>query len=89
MKNLENQLKMLAAKARGETPPCVNVTDSVIAILTAKKYRNASVSERPLMWLAALSSVAAVVTVLFAIVIYNKWTDPLFEISQAISWVTQ
>jgi len=89
MKNLENQLKILAAKARGEIPPRVDVADRVIAILTAEKYQRQSVPERPLMWMAAFSSVAAVVAVLFAIVFYDQWTDPLIEISQAISWVTQ
>lgn len=89
MKNLDNKLRMLAAKARGEMPPRVDVADRVLAILTTEKYQRQSVPEKPLMWMAAFSSVAAVVTVLFAIIIYNKWTDPLFEISQAIFWVTQ
>jgi hypothetical protein len=89
MTNIDNKLRILAAKARGEIHPHVDVTDSVIAILTAKKYRNAHIPERPLMWMAAVSSVAAVFTVIFAIVLHLMWTDPLMEISQAISWVTQ
>ena len=89
MTNVDNKLRILAAKARAETPPTVDVTEKVIAILTSEQYRHQRVFDRPLMWLAAFSSVAAVVTVLFAIIIYNNWTDPLFEISQAISCVTQ
>jgi hypothetical protein len=88
MKNLDEKLKRLAVKAYGETPPRIDVADRVIAILTAEKYRQ-SVPEKPLMWMAAFSSVAAVVAVLFAIVLYNAGTDPLAEISQAISWVVQ
>ncbi len=89
MKNLDNKLRILAAKARGEMPPRVDVADRVLAILTAEKYQRQSVPEKPLMWMAALSSVAAVFAVLFAIVLYNIKIDPLMEISQAISWVTQ
>jgi hypothetical protein len=89
MKNLDNKLRILAAKARDEMPPRVDVADRVLAILTTEKYQRQSIPEKPLMWMAAFSSVAAVVAVLFAIVFYDQWTDPLIEISQAISWVTQ
>ncbi len=89
MNNIDNKLRMLAAKARGETPPHVDVADRVIAFLSAGQYRQQRIPERPLMWMAAFSSVAAVVAILFAIVLYNTLTNPLNEISQAISWVTQ
>jgi presenilin-like A22 family membrane protease len=89
MKNLDNKLRILAVKARGEMPPRVDVADRVIAILTTEKYQRQSIPEKPLMWMAAVSSVAAVFAVLFAIFLYNVETDPLMEISQAISWVVQ
>jgi hypothetical protein len=88
MKNIDNKIKILAARAYDETPPRVNVADRVIAILTAEKYPQ-SVAEKPLMWMAAISSVAAVIAAVFAIALYNTGTDPLMEISQAISWVVQ
>jgi hypothetical protein len=67
----------------------VDVTGRVIATLTAERDRLERISDRPLMWLAAFSSAVAVPTVILAIVVYNTWVGPLFEISQAISWVAK
>lgn len=89
MINLDDQLKMLAARARGETPPRVDVVGQVIAILYSEQDRLDLITERPLMWLAVLSSAAAIPAAVLAIVAYYTWVDPLFEISQAISWVMQ
>ena len=83
----ENRFDILAARARSETPPRVDVAGRVIAILTAEQNQLARISERPLMWLAVFSSAAAVPAVVLAIVAYYASLDPLFEISQAISWV--
>ena len=83
----ENRFDILAARARSETPPHVDVAGRVIAILTAEQNQLARISERPLMWLAVFSSAAAVPAVVLAIVAYYVSLDPLFEISQAISWV--
>ncbi len=85
----ENRFDILAARARSETPPRVDVAGRVIAILTAEQNQLARISERPLMWLAVFSSAAAVPAVVLAIVAYYASLDPLFEISQAISWVMQ
>lgn len=89
MTNFETKMRILAATARCEKPPQIDVTDKVIAILTTERYQHQRVLDRPLIWLATLSSAAAVAVVLFTIILYNIWTDPLMEISQAISWVTQ
>ena len=85
----EDRFEILAARARGETPPCVDVSGRVIAILAAEQDRLDRLTERPLMWLAVLSSAAAVPATVLAIVAYYTWVDPLFEISQAIAWVVQ
>jgi hypothetical protein len=85
----ENKLKALIMRARNEPAPSVNVADKVIAILTAEHDRFENISDRPLMWLAAFSSAVAVPAVITAVVIYNSWAGPLYEISQAIAWVTQ
>jgi hypothetical protein len=89
MTDLESKLRILASYARSETHPHVDVTDKVIAILTDEQYQHQRILDRPLLWLAALSSAAAAFTVLFAFVLYEIGTDPLLEISQAISWVMQ
>ena len=55
MKNL-NKFETLIKRARSESAPSVDVTDSVIAILAAEHDRLENISDRPLMWLAAFSS---------------------------------
>jgi hypothetical protein len=88
MKN-KNKFEALIMQARGESAPSVDVADKVIAILTAEHDRLEGVSDRPLMWLAAFSSAVAVPAVIMAGIICNSWVGPLYEISQAIAWVTQ
>jgi hypothetical protein len=88
MKNL-NKFETLIKRARSESAPSVDVTDSVIAILAAEHDRLENISDRPLMWLAAFSSAAAIPAVIAAVIVYNSWVGPLYEISQAIAWVTQ
>lgn len=89
MINYEDQLKILAARARCERTPCVDVGSRVLCILNAHQNQLVRISERPLMWLAVLSSAAAIPAAVLAIVAYYTWVDPLFEISQAIAWVMQ
>jgi hypothetical protein len=85
----EERFKILAARARGEKPPDVDVADRVITILTAEQDRLDRITERPFMWVAVFSSAAAIPAAVLAIVAYYTWVDPLFEISQAIAWVMQ
>ena len=88
MKN-ENKFEALIKRARSESTPSVDVADRVIAILSAEHDQFENISDRPLMWLAAFSSAVAVPAVIIAIVIYNNWVGSLYDISQAIAWVTQ
>jgi hypothetical protein len=85
----EDRFEILAARARGETPPGVDVAGRVISILTAEHDRLDRITERPLMWVAVFSSAAAIPAAVLAIVAYYTWVNPLFEISQAIAWVMQ
>ena len=85
----EKKFQALIARARSESPPSVDVAGRVIAILAAERDRIEHASDRPLMWLAAFSSAVAVPAAVLAIVVYNAWAGPLFEISRAIAWVTQ
>ena len=48
MKNL-NKFETLIKRARSESAPSVDVTDSVIAILAAEHDRLENISDRPLM----------------------------------------
>ena len=88
MKN-ESLFEALSARARSESPPSVDVSGRVIAILNAEQNRIEQVAEKPLLWLAAASSALAVPAVVVAIMVYNASTGPLYEISQAIAWVAQ
>jgi hypothetical protein len=88
MKN-ENLFEALAARARSESPPAVDVAGRVIARLSAERNRIERMTEKPLLWLAAASSAFAVSAVVIAIMVYNASTGPLYEISQAIAWVVQ
>ena len=95
MKN-ESLFEALSARARSESPPSVDVSGRVIAILnasarqlTVEQNRIERMTEKPLLWLAAASSAFAVPAVIVAIMVYNASTGPLYEISQAISWVAQ
>jgi hypothetical protein len=88
MKN-ESLLEALSARARSEPPPSVDVTARVIARLNAEQNIIERMAEKPLLWLAAISSALAVPAVVIAIMVYNAATGPLYEFSQAISWVAQ
>ena len=85
----EKRFQALITWARSESPPSVDVAGRVIAILAAEHERLERAADRPLMWLAAFSSAVAVPVAVLAIIVYNTWEGPLFEISRAISWVTQ
>jgi hypothetical protein len=85
MKN--NFLNTLIAKAQQEEPPKVYVAENVIAILAADERRLSWFWNRPLMWIAALSSAMAVPSAVLAFILNNIWVGPLYEISKVISWV--
>jgi hypothetical protein len=86
MKNKE-LFNALVTRAANEQSPRVNVGDNVIAALMARDKRLERIWAKPLMWIAALSSAAAVPFVTLAVFLNNIWTGPLNEISKAISWV--
>ncbi len=87
MKNI-NRFEKLAMRARHEAPPRVDVSHAVIAILETGSGAAGieRASEKPLMWLAAFSSVFASATAILAVISYDAW---IYELSQAISWVMQ
>ena len=83
------KFEALIARARGESAPNVDVAGKVIAILSGEEARFEPVSDKPLMWLAAFSSAVAASVAVAAVYVYQTWTDPLYELSQAVSWVVQ
>ncbi|MEJ2649031.1 MAG: hypothetical protein P8016_11565 [Sedimentisphaerales bacterium] len=83
---MKNLFDILCERARNEDSPQVNVADKTLAIISASEIRTDWFWDRPLMWVAALSSATAVPVVIMAILLHNMWVGPLFEISQAVSW---
>ena len=87
--NDKKQFDTLIALARNDRAPNVDVAGRVIAILSGEQTRFEPVSDRPLMWLAAFSSAVATSAAVAAVFVYQTWSDPLYELSQAVSWVVQ
>jgi hypothetical protein len=65
-------IRKLAVAAKGETIPEVSVTRAVIAAINA----NTEQSDRPLMWIAGLSSLAALAACVLAVQAFETWPDP-------------
>jgi hypothetical protein len=76
----------MCEKAGHEEVPKVHVAERTIALIEANEIQTSWFWDRPLMWVAALSSAVAVPLVVMAFVFHNFWSEPLYEISQAISW---
>ncbi len=87
--NWEQKIEQLAARAREERTPRVDVTSRVLAVLSAGQAQPVTVAERFWIWLAAASAAVAVPAAATAIILYTKSPQPLSEIAEAISWAIQ
>ena len=87
MMNWEKRIERLAARARSEQPPPVDVAQSVLGILTSGQAEPITVAERLWMWLAAGSAAIAVSAAAIAVAVYNASAGPLPEIVDSIAWV--
>ncbi len=85
----KDRFEMLAAQARGEASPRVDVSGRVIAVLATELKRFDRMSEKSLMWVAVLSSAVAASVMVIAMISYFLQANPLAEISETISWVMQ
>ncbi len=85
----EKRIEHLAARARAERPPKVDVADSVLQMLAAGQTEPLGVTERFWMWLAAVSSAIAVPTAAVAFMLYTRSAGPLSQIAEAISWAAK
>jgi len=84
--NWEEKIRMLAARARVEEPPRVDVAPSVLRILTAEQVDPLGMGERFWIWLAAGASAVAVPAAAVAVTAYSAGTGPLRVIMNSISW---
>ena len=84
----EHMIRTLAAKARAEIPPRVNVTDRVMAALAEGRGKRRPAIDRPLAWVAACSAVAALVLALVGYAAFETLLDPLVDSFNSLTWVT-
>ena len=84
--NWEDQIQKLAARARTETPPSVDVAPEVLRILASGQAYPLTVGERLWIWLAAGASAVAVPAAAIAVSVYNAGAGPLREIMNSIAW---
>ncbi len=84
--NWEETFTLLAARARAEQVPCVNVAPDVLAMLTSDRPEPVTLAENLWMWLAAGASAVAVPAAVVAVSAYNAGMGPLREIVNSISW---
>lgn len=87
--NIEKHLRGLAARARGEHVAETDVSGRVITLLRSDPTQPIYALERPLMWMAGLSSALAVSAVMAALLLYFGGTaDPLNEMMETVSWAS-
>jgi hypothetical protein len=88
MVNIYENFELLAGRAQLEPATPVDVTASVMAVLSQRVCQRARASERQFMYIAAVSAAAAAVLVIVATLGFTH-ADAANEVSQAISWVVK
>lgn len=78
----------LVALAQQESPPHVNVADSVISTLTAMVYKKAD-PYRAYTWVGAVSAAMAACILVTATMLWQSNSDSVSEIMTYVSWVAQ
>ena len=84
---MENLLRKLANRARMETAPDIDVVDIVMSRISAQTVSAVGPDDKPFVWIASLSTAAAIAIGTFAIYAYYAWSNPLSEMSETIAWV--
>ncbi len=86
--NWEQRFEILAARARAEETPHVDVASNVMRILMTDEVEPYTLAERLWMWLAAGAAAVAVPAGVIAVMAYNTATKagPLREIVNSIAW---
>lgn len=72
----ERWVRQLAARARTEASPHVDVAARVMAILRSRS-EDAAADERPLAWVAAFAAAIAVPMAFLGLAVWQTWTNPL------------
>lgn len=81
----ERIIRKIAARARVEKPPQVDVADRVMAILRSRERERLS-ADGPLAWVAACSCAAAASMTLLLYFSWDTLTDPMIQIFYTFTW---
>jgi hypothetical protein len=86
--NWQRKIEILAARARAEETPHVDVASDVMQLLMSDDVEPYTWAERLWMWLAAGAAAVAVPAAIVAVIAYNAATrvGPLHEIVDSIAW---
>lgn len=82
---IEQIIGKLAAKGKLESHPETDVADKVMETLY-RKSKMSSFQETPLVWIAALSSVTAIVMVLVSYTSFQYLSNPINAIFWELPW---
>lgn len=84
----EQRIEILAARAKAEETPHVDVASDVMRILMTNEVEPYSLAERVWMWLAAGAAAVAVPAGFVAVMAYNAATKggPLRELFNSVAW---
>ena len=72
----------LAAAARHETAPSVNVAGRVMAGIS----RRPAEDDAPLNWIAAAAAAVALIGLVALVPVYSAWSDPVVAMIADLSW---
>ena len=81
----ESYLEKLAARARQEVLPTVDVADQVMARLQPEAPP-VIWDERPLAWLTAIAAAAAIPVAFAGFLCWNFLTDPMMQVFYTLTW---
>jgi hypothetical protein len=82
----EQKIEKLAGRARDEKPPQVDVSYSVLSLLSSGQARPVTAAERLWMWMAAASAAVATPAAIIAGLIHRSSAGPLREVLESIMW---
>ena len=82
-------LKKLISLARQDTPPCVDVAETVIARLSAMTQPGGGGPYRVYLWTGIASAVIAAGIIVAATITWQSGGDSVGEMMNMVSWVTQ
>ena len=85
----EETIIPLSNRARLEQVPCPKIADNVVLFLQTNARKPVFQLEKPMMWIAGLSSVLACSLAILAVILYARPNHPMAEVMETIAWIVQ